>query len=748
MANQRQEKKDIILETTEVLYDIENAMNTLTKVMSRVSNRADVCGDSLSPSFSMGVRSIKEEYMDFTKRGVKIRFITEITKDNIQYCKELMKFVEELRHMDGVMGNMAVSETEYVATAVLQEAKPITQTIYSNAKAIVEQHRYFFENLWNKAIPAEYRIREIEEGIIPITTSIIKNEDEIIKEIRNMNNRADKLSICSGFGGMQMSYNYFFDLYKRIVDKYGAGKEKEDDDDDDDGNGGGLRWIINIDKNNLSLIKTFLESGIQVRHTKSMPPLNFGVSDKDVALTIEKMEGGKMSQSFLISNEPLYVNHFNSLFEELWKNGVDAVERINDIEQGLESANIEIIQNSKESIKRVYQLINSAKEEVLVMLSTANNFHRQVRMGGMQILKKAVEEHNINARMLVPFDKEIGQAIKEEEEELSSLFYGRQPNQQQRQQQLAASQIDIRTIDKSLETRITMVIIDKKEAMIWELKDDTQDNSHDAVGVAIYSNGRSIVLSYLAIFENLWKQSGLYKQLEMHDKIQREFINVAAHELRSPIQPILGLSETLLSKKGDVEQYKQLIDIINKSAKRLKTLTENILDVTRIESQLLQLKIEQFNLIDVILDARADSRSQVKKGNDIKIELTSKAKDVFVKADKARIYQVIMNLLGNAIKFIQKDGLINIAVEKEEGQYTSNNNNQIFVKVKDTGAGIDPEIFPRLFSKFATKSQTGGTGLGLFISKSIIESHDGKIWAENNSDDKGATFCFNLPLSR
>ena len=527
MANQRQEKKDSILETTEVLYDIENAMNTLTKVMSRVSNRADVCGDSLSPSFSMGVKSIKEEYMDFKKRGVKIRFITEITKDNIQYCKELMKFVEELRHMDGVMGNMAVSETEYVATAVLQEAKPITQTIYSNAKAIVEQHRYFFENLWNKAIPAEYRIREIEEGIIPITTSIIKNEDEIIKEIRNMNNRADKLSICSGFGGMQMSYNYFFDSYKRIVDKYGAGKEKEDG-DDDDGNGGGLRWIINIDKNNLSLIKTFLESGIQVRHTKSMPPLNFGVSDKDVALTIEKMEGGKMSQSFLISNEPLYVNHFNSLFEELWKNGVDAVERINDIEQGLESANIEIIQNSKESIKRVYQLINSAKEEVLVMLSTANNFHRQVRMGGMQILKKAVEEHNINARMLVPFDKEIGQAIKEEEEELSSLFYGRQPNQQQRQQQLAAPQIDIRTIDKSLETRITMVIIDKKEAMIWELKDDTQDNSHDAVGVAIYSNGRSIVLSYLAIFENLWKQSGLYKQLEMHDKIQREFINVAA----------------------------------------------------------------------------------------------------------------------------------------------------------------------------------------------------------------------------
>jgi signal transduction histidine kinase len=233
----------------------------------------------------------------------------------------------------------------------------------------------------------------------------------------------------------------------------------------------------------------------------------------------------------------------------------------------------------------------------------------------------------------------------------------------------------------------------------------------------------------------------------MHDKMQREFINVAAHELRSPIQPILGLSDTRLSKKGDIEQYRQLIDIINKSARRLKTLTEDILDVTRIESQLLQLKIEHFNLIDVILNAMADCRSHVKKGKVIKIELTSKTKDVFVKADKARIYQVIMNLLGNAIKFIQKDGIINVIVEKEEAQCTSNNNNQILVKVKDTGAGIDPEIFPRLFSKFATKSQTGGTGLGLFISKSIIESHAGKIWAENNRDDIGATFYFSLPLS-
>jgi two-component system sensor histidine kinase VicK len=183
LTNDYEVDKDTInslpLERTEVLYGIENSMNKLTQTMSRVRNRADVCGDSLSPSFSMGVESIKKGYIDFKQRGVKIRFITEITKDNIHYCKELMKFVEELRHMDGVKGNMAVSETEYVATAVLQESQPITQTIYSNSKAVLEQHRYFFENLWNNAIPAAQRIKEIEEGAVPIRTKIFESQDDL-----------------------------------------------------------------------------------------------------------------------------------------------------------------------------------------------------------------------------------------------------------------------------------------------------------------------------------------------------------------------------------------------------------------------------------------------------------------------------------------------------------------------------------------------------------------------------------------
>jgi signal transduction histidine kinase len=110
-----------------------------------------------------------------------------------------------------------------------------------------------------------------------------------------------------------------------------------------------------------------------------------------------------------------------------------------------------------------------------------------------------------------------------------------------------------------------------------------------------------------------------------------------------------------------------------------------------------------------------------------------------VEADKDRISQVISNLLANAVKFTN-EGVIRIAAEK--------NNGEILVSIKDTGTGVDPEILPRLFTKFVTKPETGGTGLGLFISKSIVEAHGGRIWAENNTDGKGATFYFSLPLIR
>ena len=259
-----------------------------------------------------------------------------------------------------------------------------------------------------------------------------------------------------------------------------------------------------------------------------------------------------------------------------------------------------------------------------------------------------------------------------------------------------------------------------------------------------------------------------YQTIEQQNKIHIEFINIAAHELRTPIQPILGTAQLLKSEIEEdayydrqdsdnnngiqVERIKSRLEVIIRNTKRLKELASNILDVSRIESQLLLLNKEEFDLeelISSIISEYNDSRKGKKQLVEFKGE-----RNIIVKADKDRIAQVISNLLNNAVKFTkdEPEGTISISCQRKD-EDDNNNNNYLLVNVKDTGKGIDHEIFPRLFSKFVTsttnttsKSSTDGIGIGLFVSKAIVQAHDGKIWAENNSDGKGATFTFSLPI--
>jgi len=233
------------------------------------------------------------------------------------------------------------------------------------------------------------------------------------------------------------------------------------------------------------------------------------------------------------------------------------------------------------------------------------------------------------------------------------------------------------------------------------------------------------------------------EQLKVHDKMQKEFINIAAHELRTPIMPILGEAEYIehqFDHKKKVEVEDEQIALIIRNAKRLERLASDILDVSKIESQSLSLNKEQFNLNHVLSDTIQDIRNRLAidngDNNNNVVKVLYKPEDIIVEADKGRITQVISNLLNNAVKFT-KEGVISVIAQRRD--------NQVVVSIKDSGQGIDSEISPRLFSKFATKSETG-TGLGLFISKSIVEAHNGKIWAVNNADGKGATFTFSIPI--
>jgi signal transduction histidine kinase len=518
----------------------------------------------------------------------------------------------------------------------------------------------------------------------------------------------------------------YSNIQKSILNSYKKGKT--------------TRWIGVIDKDNASLVKTSLDLGMKIKHIKSLPPMNFAVSSKEMYATIDEMKGGQIPKNLLITNEPSYVKHFKHAFEELWRKGIDAKDRIADIEKGIKTADVEVIETPKESVNRAYDISISAKEELLVAFPTTNSFRRNIRAGvSIQLLKQEyVRENNVKVRILTPVDKQILHTLED--------LKGKLP------------QVDVRVIDETIESRITIVLADRKKCLIVETKDDTTDNLFEAAGLSIYSDSKSIVSSYLSIFESLWKQSEIYEQLKVHDKMQKEFINVAAHELRTPIQPIIGLAEVLRSNKvQDISHQQELLDAIIRNAIRLKQLTEDMLDVSKIESKSLNLKKEQLNLNDLISNILQDYyKYELGNANrDIKLLLNKPGNHqeaIFVEADRHRLTQVIYNLLSNAVKFTsKKEGkgggrggetiLVNIKKEDDD------DGKEVIVSIKDRGVGIDPEIMPRLFSKFATKSFEG-TGLGLYISKGIIEAHGGKMWAENNTDGKGATFYFSLPLNR
>ena len=542
---------------TQVLYGVENAVKLFSRVLYGANTVIDICDDDIISHTVTSHKIIENRVLE---TGAKFRYITEIKKDNIKYCEELMK-VGQVRHLDGIRTNFVVTDTEYSSSAIMQQVHAHPESVYSNVRSIVEQQRYLFENLWNRAIPAERKINEIEEGIELEKTHVIQDPQSIQK---------------------------------------------------------------------------------------------------------------------------LFVD-----------------------------------------------MVKSVQHEVLLILPTVDAFLREHRMGIIQLLMQAVRERSVNVRILTPTNDVIDNILKN-----TVISY---------QEGERRKDFDLRSINMSPEktavSTVTIIVVDKKESLIFEKTDDTKENFIEAVGMATYSNSKPTVVSYISIFESLWTQVDLYEQLKTHDKMQKEFINIASHEMKTPTQAIIGYAD-LIHKHP--EKREDMMQSISRNAVRLQRLTNDILDVTRIDSHTLHLHKEQFNIGNLIAYIVQDYVGYIEKENqNVKLSYNFK-QDINdplpIDADEDRITQVISNLLNNAIKFASKkrEGVISVSAERKK--------EEVIVSIKDTGEGINPEILPRLFTKFATRSFSG-TGLGLYISKSIVEAHGGKMWAENNPDGEGATFTFTLPLS-
>ncbi|HYO05893.1 MAG TPA: HAMP domain-containing sensor histidine kinase, partial [Phototrophicaceae bacterium] len=506
------------------------------------------------PAFIIKFDSYKDNYNKARSRGVNVRCVTEVTKDNIRHCKEFKNLVDELRHLEGFKGSIVVSESEFIGTTSWREEQLLNPVIYSNEKEFVEQHQNIFDIIWKKSKPYAQRITEIEEGTEP----------------------------------------------------------------------------------------EFIET----------------------------------------TDNPLYAQN------------------------------------------KVFDLLNSANKEILIIFSTSNAFRRQARDGAVQKLTEIMTNRPwIETKILTPKDSEIERMVAE----------------------LPISNLCVRFIEAL--SKVSILMVDRKYSLVAELKDDTKQLVTEAIGFVTYSNSAPTVLSYAAIFDSLWKQTEMYEQLQIHDRMQKEFINTAAHELRTPIQPILGITE-LVKKEIKDDRQRELLEVISRNAQRLKNLSEDILEASKIESNSLHLNKEHFKIKELIIEVINSYRNNTDSKN-IRFEYALDDDNLTIHADRNGLSRVISNLINNSIKFTHKDGgIISVFVERKgikEGNKEDKEAAAMVVSVKDIGTGIDKEILPKLFRKFNTKS-FHGMGLGLYISKNIVNAHGGKIWAENNLDNTGATFSFKLPI--
>lgn len=492
-----------------------------------------------------------------------------------------------------------------------------------------------------------------------------------------------------------------------------------------------IKFVTEITKENIPYCKKILDY-VELRHFDGIRT-DFILNESEfiaLGFSLHNFEKfGNTIQKIIYSNVEDLVGHQIQIFESFWNRSVPAEQKIKDLEREYEIGNTEVIQYSRKTKELLIDMVKKSKEEVLLLLPTINAFLREYRIGVFKDLMDSVLIKNVNVVILTPTNEEIDKIIKS--------FKGNEIKNFVIYPFEVANEMKINTI--------TILVVDKRESLVIEKTDDSKENFEDAIGLSTYSTSKPTVISYVSIFESLINQIKLYERLKIHGKMQEEFLNIASHELRTPIQAILAYSDLI---DQHPEKRVEMVEALKRNASYLQRLAEDILIVTKIESKTLVLHREKFDIENLLYVFIEDYKKNIRSSDKyITIDLNyidKQKKSLYVEADYQRIIQVFTNLLDNAVKFtkeLKEKGRISIIVEEKSGA-----NPQVIFKIKDNGKGIDEDILPRLFTKFASKSERG-TGLGLFISKSIVESHCGKIWAENNKDGNGATFSFCLPLN-
>ena len=454
----------------------------------------------------------------------------------------------------------------------------------------------------------------------------------------------------------------------------------------------------------------------------------------------------------------------------LWHFGIDATKKIQLLETEFDVASGKS-EDDKHGINQfVEKLISTSKHEVLFYTSTlwaSNNFISKDLFG---LLKNMVLKNKIKVKFIIPsltilksnnLDHIILELGTMEQQEESHFLFRSLPT---------GDDIDLESL---------ILIVDKYHLLIVNphLNDELQSNDdiHKDAYSYFYTTQLDSINKYKLLFDVQWGRAELAERLYIQDIMQRNLIDTIAHELRTPTQAILGYSEmaTIDIDNNDAGQYyKHYFDSIIRNANRLNSIVINILNVAKIDNTTFNMNKEECNIYDIVYEAVNDYRYVSKtddnlKNKNIQFEVSeSSVKSVRANVDKIRIYEVLTNLFNNSVEFIQSIGTVTVQVTVVDRHYLDKINQEkshdyksleksvdkhdndkfILVQIKDDGKGIDKYVLSKLFNKFVS-TVDNHIGLGLYVSKYIIESHGGRIWAQNNTDKQGSTFSFVLPLA-
>ena len=514
---------------TQILYGAENAVGKGVEFMKNVKHKMDITFDHRVPSIVIEIPQYHNGYAGILKRGGKIRCITEITKENLQYCEKLVKTVTELRHMDGLKGGIAINESEYMATTVLQEAQPLTEVIYSNVDEVVAQGQFVFDTLWKNATVAQKKIKEIKEGIKSYETRLItESSDYLIEtEFGRVVRNSSEINVCTSIDGLRINKNYLIEsITHELTDKQIKTNKR-------------IRILVEITRDNLDMVKELLDLGIQIRHIKDMSSIDYTVTDSDLIIAVKRTEQNNPSDSILYSNDPSYLDHFVNVFEELWKSSKDPERVIKSLEEETELSFIETIDDPEESVKLVRTLIASAKYEILGILPNFNSFLRQVESGMMEFMKKiSLSKKNVNIRILIV--EETDNEMQHKILTIFDKFNAKMPSSSNSDETPLEFQFKdvenfkLKILNSRLFTEIGFLIVDKNKSLIIESKNISSIDMVESIGLSSYSNSPRISKSYASIFEALWNQAELYDKLKVQDRLQKEFINILHMNLEIP----------------------------------------------------------------------------------------------------------------------------------------------------------------------------------------------------------------------